>query len=187
MIRQHGPETRWTISLLQIFPDDQVLEIGCGAGRGLELVAIRLRDGHVTGLDLSPVMVRRAQRRNASALKDGRVAVRAGDVSNLPFPDRRFDKVFSIHSLYFWPDPGRAVREIGRVIKPGGRLAITVSPGKVGEPPDAGFLRHVEGDVLPSMEQAGFTQVAMETGPDSRQYRSVALTGVMRDMPLPHG
>jgi ubiquinone/menaquinone biosynthesis C-methylase UbiE len=182
MVRQHGPETRWTISLLHIAPNDQVLEIGCGAGRGLELVVPLLPEVQVTGIDLSAAMVRRARRRNGPALKTGHVSVRQGDVARLPFPERRFDNIFSIHSLYFWTDPEKAVQELSRVIKSGGRLAITVSPGKVGEPSDPGFLRRMEDEVLPEMERAGFTQVRVETGPDSGQYRTIALTGLQRDM-----
>jgi len=58
MVRQHGPETLWTVSLLGIEREDRVLEIGFGAGRAIELVAERAVDGHVAGVDLSRAMVR---------------------------------------------------------------------------------------------------------------------------------
>ena len=177
MLRQHVVETQWTVSLLELAPADRVLEIGCGAGRAVELIAQRVPDGHVTGVDLSRQMVRAAVRRNARAIKAGRATVRQGDVMGLPFADRQFDKILSIHSLYFWPDHQRAMAELARVLKPGGRLALTFSTGKVGAT-DAGYRGSVEDRILPSMKQAGFTAASIVEGPVSRRFKIVAVVGV---------
>ena len=101
MAWQHLPETRWTVSLLDITPTDRVLDIGCGAGRAIELVAARVPDGHVSGIDRSHAMVRAAARRNARVIRMGRAEVQRGNVADLPYADRHFDKVLSIHTLYF--------------------------------------------------------------------------------------
>jgi SAM-dependent methyltransferase len=178
MARQHAPETRWTIALLDLAPTDRVLDIGCGAGRAIVLIAARTPHGHVCGVDLSGAMVRASSRRNAAAIAAGRVAVQQGDVAALPFVDQSFDKVTSIHTLYFWADPERALAEIGRVLKPGGQLALTLSPGKVGAADDAGYRAMVEGCLLPSMHREGFTTAGIDRGPDSRQYRTIAVIGV---------
>jgi ubiquinone/menaquinone biosynthesis C-methylase UbiE len=98
-------------------------------------------------------------------------------VASLPFPDRQFDKVLSIHSAYFWPDLERAMAEIGRVLAPGGLVVLALSPGKIGEPVDAGFQAMVERQAIPSLELAGFSGVTSVQGPDSRQYRTVAIFG----------
>ncbi len=58
MARQHAPETRWTIGLLDLAPADRVLDIGCGAGRAIDLIAARTPRGHVSGVDVSGAMVR---------------------------------------------------------------------------------------------------------------------------------
>ncbi len=179
MARQHAPETLWTISLLDVAPTDHVLEIGCGAGRAIEFIAARAPEGHVTGLDLSRAMVRAAGRHNAQAIEAGRVAIRLGDVARLPYVDRQFDKILSIHTLYFWPDPARAVAELARVLKPGGLLALTFSSGKVGAPEGAGVQAVVRDRVIPAMEQVGFTMVRVERGPDSRRYKTLAVIGMM--------
>jgi SAM-dependent methyltransferase len=178
MARQHTPETLWTIALLDLEPTDRVLDIGCGAGRAIALIAARTLHGHVSGIDLSGAMVRSSSRRNAAIAAAGRVDVQQGDVAALPFADQSFDKVVSIHTLYFWADPVRAVAEIGRVLKPGGQLTLTLSPGKVGAADDAGYRAMVEGCLLPSMKREGFTTAAIERGPDSRQYRTIAVIGV---------
>ena len=60
MAWQHLPETLWTVSVLDVARTDRVLDIGCGAGRAIELVAARVPDGHVCGIDLSHAMVRAA-------------------------------------------------------------------------------------------------------------------------------
>src|SRR5690242_8602191 len=78
MARQHAPETGWTRDLLAIRPGDTVLEVGCGAGRGLGLVAERAARGRVVGLDLSATMVAAAGRRNRALLRSGRLALLRG-------------------------------------------------------------------------------------------------------------
>jgi ubiquinone/menaquinone biosynthesis C-methylase UbiE len=83
MVRQHTPETTWTISLLDLKPEDQILELGFGAGRAIELVAAQAANGHVSGIDLSQEMVRAASRRNAQTIKAGRVALCHGDVTTV--------------------------------------------------------------------------------------------------------
>ncbi len=178
MVRQHVPETLWTVSLLGIEREDRVLEIGFGAGQAVELVAARATDGHVAGIDLSRTMVRAATRRNRRAVAAGHVALRQNDVAALPYADGQFDKVLSIHTLYFWPDPERALAEIFRVLRPGGRVALTLSPGKVGEAEGAGYRARVDERIIPAMERIGFSTVRVEQGPDSRQYRTVAVFGV---------
>jgi len=101
MVRQHVPETTWTISLLDLKPENHILEVGFGAGRAIELVATQVANAHVSGIDLSQEMVRAATRHNAKAIKAGQVTLRHGDVTTLPFADSQFDKVFSIQTLYF--------------------------------------------------------------------------------------
>jgi ubiquinone/menaquinone biosynthesis C-methylase UbiE len=181
MVRQHGPETAWTLRLLEIEPTDTVLEVGFGAGQGIKLAAEQARHGRVMGIDLSEMMVWVATRRNAQAVKAGRVALAQGAITALPFADQSFDKIMTIHTFYFWPEPIRALSELSRVLKPGGRLIITLSTGKInarGEvevwPP---FQAALQEQVMPGMRREGFQIVRLEPGPTSRQYTSVAVIG----------
>lgn len=178
MVRQHEPETLWTLSLLEIRQVDSVLEIGFGAGRAIELIAEQVTKGHVAGIDLSGAMVQAASRHNAHAVRSGQVTLQQGDVTSLPFADQHFDKIMSIHSLYFWPDPVRAITEIKRVLKPGGQLALTLSPGIVGAEADASYQTMVNEHVLPAMKHLGFASAYVKTGPNSRHYQTVAVMGV---------
>lgn len=181
MVRQHRPETVWTLDLLDIQPADTVLEVGFGAGQGIKLAAEKASEGRVMGIDLSEAMVRVAIRRNARAAKAGRVTLLQGNITALPFEDQQFDKIMTIHTVYFWPEPSRALSELCRVLKPGGRLVITLSTGKMnagGEvevwPP---FQSILEEQVMPGMQREGLKIVRLQRGPNSRQYTSVAAIG----------
>lgn len=186
MARQHVPETQWTLALLTIQPTDDVLEIGFGAGKAIELAAAQASNGHVSGIDLSHAMLQSASRRNAQAIKAGRVTLRYGDVAALPFADKQFDKILSIHTFYFWSDHERALSEIFRVLKPRGTVALTISTGKVGDSKEgdeqAAWLGQyqviLEEQVLPTMSKLGFSNVRLERGPDSREFKTVAVVGV---------
>ena len=181
MVRQHRPETAWTLNLLEIQPTDTVLEVGCGAGQAIKLAAEKAGDGRVIGIDLSEVMVRIATRRNAQAVKAGRVALSQGNMTALPFEDQHFDKIMTIHTFYFWSEPSQVLRELYRVLKSSGRVVITLSTGKInarGEvevwPPLQSALQE---QVMPGMQREGFRSVRLERGPNSRQYTSVAVIG----------
>ncbi len=178
MAYQHRPETDWTISLLEIKPTDSILEIGFGTGRAIELMAAQATNGYIAGIDLSHAMLHAASHRNAQAIKAGQVELKYGDVAALPFRDQQFDKLLSIHSLYFWPERADIMTELARVLKPGGMLALTLTPGKVDMPADAFYHLMIEEQVVPAMQRLGFSSSYVKQGPHSRQYRSVAVVGI---------
>ncbi len=124
MAKQHQPEMLWTIDVLDVQPADHILEIGFGPGIAVEEAARRASNGFVAGIDFSQTMVAAALKRN----RGSNVDLRLGDAAQLPFADNAFNKVFSIHSIYFWPDPVAVLAEIHRVLKPDGRLVLTVLP-----------------------------------------------------------
>jgi ubiquinone/menaquinone biosynthesis C-methylase UbiE len=118
------PANVWAISLADVRPSDRVLEIGFGPGVAIRQLARLAPDGHVCGVDFSPEMVRQARKLNAAFVAAGRVDLREGDATTLPFEDKTFDKVLAVNVIYFWPEPLPSLDEIRRVLKPGGRLVL---------------------------------------------------------------
>jgi ubiquinone/menaquinone biosynthesis C-methylase UbiE len=112
------------LELLELQPADHVLEIGFGHGRTIAKAAARVPNGLVAGVDPSEGMMRMARRHNQNLIAAGRVELRQGDTGKLPYPAGHFDKVYSVHTLYFWTQPAEGLREIARVMKPGARLLV---------------------------------------------------------------
>jgi SAM-dependent methyltransferase len=88
------------------------------------MLAERATNGLVAGVDPSPTMIAQAGARNRTPLRSGRVELKVGSVSAIPYPDASFDKVCSVNNIYFWPSRGDDLREIRRVMKEGGTLAL---------------------------------------------------------------
>lgn len=124
MARTNRKVAAWAIDLLEVQPGDSVLEVGFGPGVAIQLLANAVSSGHVVGVDSSEEMVEQAMARNARAIESGRVDLRRGSVEKLPFEDESFDKVLSINSMQVWPDAVAGLREIRRVMKAGGRIAL---------------------------------------------------------------
>lgn len=112
----------WFIDLLNVWSHERVLEVGFGPG--VSIAALSAKAAHVAGVDISDVMLEQARARNAQAIAAGRVELHQGSADRLPFADNSFDKALSINSIPIWPDPAAGLREIYRVLKPRGRLAL---------------------------------------------------------------
>jgi ubiquinone/menaquinone biosynthesis C-methylase UbiE len=104
-----------------VAPGQSVLDVACGTGIVARTAADRLAgDGRVVGVDLNRNMLAVAARKGHG------IEWREGDAQDLPFEDDRFDVVLCQSGLMFFPDPTRALREMGRVSKPGGVVAVQV-------------------------------------------------------------
>jgi len=124
MARETWNENMRAMDALGIAQTDQVIDIGCGHGRSLMEIAARAPRGRSVGIDPSKLMVEIAAKRNRTLIEAGRIDVVLSGVEALPFPDAMFDKALCVHVLYFWKNIDMSLREIVRVLKPGGRLAL---------------------------------------------------------------
>ena len=124
MARETVTVNETALELLEPQSADHVLEVGFGHGATIARAAAAVSRGFVAGVDPSPEMCRMAARRNRQAVASGSVELRQASVEALPFLDASFDKVLSVHTLYFWPDLFRAFAEVQRALKPGGRLVV---------------------------------------------------------------
>jgi SAM-dependent methyltransferase len=152
--------SRWVVSLLEVQPADRVLEIGFGPGLAIAALA-RAGAGQVYGADHSGVMVRAAARRNAAAIRAGRVTlVRASADQLPPALDGPFDAILAVNALAFWPAPAERLAGLRRRLAPGGRVAIASQPRCPGATADTS--RDAARQIGELLTEAGFTQLSAQ-------------------------
>ena len=150
----------WTLDLLDIRPEDRVLELGFGPGLGMQGAAGRAHRGEVFGVDHSAVMLRQASKRNAAAIAEERVKLHLASVDALPDFPVKFDKIFGVNVHMFWSDAAAVIAELLLLLQPEGTLALTFQPRKPGAT-SADTAR--AGEKLAALFQsAGFARVRSE-------------------------
>lgn len=177
MLHQHAIETDWTVEGLDISPRERVLEVGFGPGRGLSLALQKANSGRVIGVDISPAMLGAARRLNRAAIESGRLNLEGGDAAALPFRKESFDKIFSIHTSYFWPRPEVILQEFFQLLVPGGRAVITFAAAKqraTGEWDDLDVRAAAE-RLVESFSSDARLSAKLEHGPTARGYGNVGL------------
>lgn len=124
MARETWAQNQRAIEALAVKNEDRVLDVGCGPGRSIGALAALAPAGEIVGADPSELMAEIAVKRNRALVKNGRARIVIASTAHLPFEDGVFDKALCVHVLYFWNDLEAAFREIARVMKPSGRLAL---------------------------------------------------------------
>jgi len=150
----------WTISLLDVKPHDRLLEVGFGPGIAIQLLSRIAVDGFVAGCDHSEVMLRQASKRNAKAIRDGKVMLRLGSASDLPAFEKSFDKIFTINSIHFWTDPIDCLRGLRTLLRPGGLIAVTIQP-RSRSATDA-TTQLIGEEVVTNLQKAGFSHCRLD-------------------------
>lgn len=158
MNRSHAAVTNWALDHVTFEPGWQVLDIGCGGGATMARIAARQaaraasagaegaadvpRTGRVVGVDYSPTSCAQSRAFNAQAIGRGEMDVVEGSVEQLPFADGAFDAATTVESFYFWPSPGDNLREVARVLRPGGQFLLVADVYRH-EGLDAGTLANI--------------------------------------------
>lgn len=128
LIQGNAARNRFLVEYAGVGPGDSVLDIGCGPGSSL-LEAVRAKADYVAGVDPSPSMVKRAANRVPEA------DVREGSAESIPFDDEEFTAVWAIAAYHHWADPGAGLKEMLRVLRPGGAFYVVereLKPGTTG-------------------------------------------------------
>ncbi len=162
--------------LAELQPGQWVLDLGSGAGFDALLAARKVGlGGRVIGVDMTDAMIQKARNNAAKAGLDN-VEFRMGDIESLPVEDGQFDVVLSNCVLNLCLDKDRALREIHRALKPGGKLAVSDMAWTI-EPPESvrRDLNAVVGciggalvldDYLRRLELAGLREIQIERHPE---------------------
>jgi ubiquinone/menaquinone biosynthesis C-methylase UbiE len=153
--------SRWAVELLEVHPTDRVIELGCGPGVAVAALADRATRGLVVGVDHSEVVISQARRRNADAIRHGRVRLIHAPVERLQVTDGPFDAALAVNTVGMWPEPTTQLREIGRQLRPGGRIALVSQPRCPGA--TAATSAAAADRLAAQLLEAGFEDVCVKT------------------------
>ena len=176
MNSSHSKVTDWGLGQVTIKEHHRILDVGCGGGRTVSKLAAIATQGKVHGVDYSEESVAATKRTNARWIESGSVQVHHGSVSQLPFPDGMFDLVTAVETHIWWPSLPTDMREIFRILKPGGQLIIIAEVYKGANTTVAKLAEKYasqSGMKLLSVEEhrelfanAGYSDVRITTEPD---------------------
>lgn len=169
-----------TLALMDVKPEHRVLEIGFGGGSALSHLVDSAGSGAIAGVDISPEMVRRAESKFSSEIRSGRLQVQVGDISKLPFADALFDRVFTINTIYFWPNTLGGLRELYRVLRKDGRATISIRSKNKMEKQSVtnyGFRLFSADELAVLMAQSGFREIRVDHRDQDKWYDQVIVVG----------
>lgn len=167
MNKSHGPLRDFGLSQISWRPHMRILDVGCGGGATIREMLELSKDSVIDGVDYSEVSVAQSRELNRDYLEN-RCHICQGDAAELPFMENTYDLVTAVETIYFWPDPEKALSEILRVLKPSGIFAVLnegSDPDQCDWPAIDGFLRIYRPEELKSlMEEAGFEEIKIYHG-----------------------
>jgi len=175
MNKSHSTVTDWGLGHVSVGPQFTILDIGCGGGRTVGKLAALATQGKVHGVDHSEESVRVSRKINAAMIAEGRVEIAQASVSELPFADGTFDLITAVETHFWWPNIADDLRELFRVTRPGGQLAIIAEVYK-GAPalvsrlvekaaPQSGIRMLTPDEHRDLLAAAGYSEIQIETLP----------------------
>lgn len=151
--------------VLKLQPEDELAEVACGGGHFLKKYASHTR--YVAGLDLSDVQVKLAKRNLKDRIKAGTAEIVPGDASKLPWADNRYSAVTVMGSIMGFPEPLEALKEMRRVLRPGGRAVLSIEYNAEDGKDYSDYINKygmwlwTEEDVIKMMQEAGFSEISI--------------------------
>ena len=173
MNEHHSAVTDWALGFLDIRENSRALDIGCGGGATLAKLASKISTGSVMGVDYSEVSVKASSSFNRAHIESGKMELIWASVEKLPFEEGSFDRIITVESFYFWPDPQENLREVYRVLDRGGIFLIVADINGDAElsAEDRDNIRKYDlynpgiAELRQLLENAGFTAVEIHTEP----------------------
>jgi SAM-dependent methyltransferase len=124
MEKTHWDITRQLIDLMNVQPDDDVADLGCGVGWATRVLAEKASRGVVVGIDLSDVMIQQAIQEYRNPANSIYVLA---DAAHIPCPDKMFNSLLSVESIYYYPNLEGAFQEVHRILKPSGKAHFLIN------------------------------------------------------------
>ncbi len=162
--KRHEALPEWVLAQLDINPDANVLDVGCGGGANVARLLKRCPDGKVTGMDRSALALDMAHDYNYPDVVDKRCHIIGGNINQLQAAKDLFDLVTAFETIYFWPVIEEGLAEVFRVLKPGGTCVIANEMD--GQDPIHRKMEHAVGmliytidEITEALKRAGFTDI----------------------------
>jgi len=168
--------------ILDLQPEDDLLDVACGSGHFLKKYASHVRG--IAGLDLSEVMIKIANRKNRKRIQAGTAEFVQGDASELPWRDNRFSVTTSMGSFMAFPKPLESIKEMYRVLHPGGRVVFSIEWNAEDGMDHSkkikkwGIQLLSEDDVRTMMKEAGFSDISFNYSKDFGIAKMMIVRGV---------
>jgi ubiquinone/menaquinone biosynthesis C-methylase UbiE len=165
--RMNNPINSLAFEVLNVNPDDLVLEVGFGGGDLMARMARTVNHGHISGVDFSRDAVEHCSKRFAKEIQAGMMDLHCASAEELPFEAETFTKACAVNAIYFWPDPLVVLSHIHRVLKKGGVFAVCFTPRVFMENRQVmkhGFILYDTDQVGTLLTMAGFRDVQIMTG-----------------------
>mgnify|MGYP002266731933 CR=1 FL=1 len=156
------------LHLLQVQPDDRILEVGFGGGDLLTRMAKEIDEGLITGIDFSSDIIEIGKKRFQALLDTGKLEIHHADAGSLSFDANSFNKVCTVNTIYFWPDVERVLQELLRVLHSKGLIIISLSTREAMDNIEIitrhGFNKYGAEEVKQLLGSAGFINVRVIFG-----------------------
>ncbi|MCR5822551.1 MAG: class I SAM-dependent methyltransferase [Bacteroidales bacterium] len=177
----HARMAEWGLSHITLAYDANALDVGCGGGANVARLLNRCPKGTVTGIDYSPVSVKKSTEVNAAAIAAGRCKVLEGSAVALPFEADSFDLVTAFETVYFWPEIEKCFVRVHRTLKDGGHfLIVNEDDGLTGnnekwEKLIEGMHTYTPDELRTHLANAGFRDITVH-GNDQNHWLAVVST-----------
>jgi ubiquinone/menaquinone biosynthesis C-methylase UbiE len=180
MARETSAFNREVLDTIALVDGEHGLEIGFGHGTTLRDAAMRAPGARLAGIDIATDAERIAAHRCRDLIDGGRVELRTGDAATLPWSDGTFDAVYSVHAIYFWPDPAVQLAEARRVLKRGGRFVLGMrerTDAVVARFPATVYRFYSADQLVELLRSAGFRAPEVRHATGGEELRIVSVRG----------
>lgn len=165
MNRGHAPLADWGIKQLGDTEPSAILDIGCGGGLHLHKLLKRHPHAEGTGIDISPLSVKKAMKTNRQWIESGRCSIRLANVTDIPFSEKKFDLITAFETIYFWPGLEACFAQVAKVLREGGTFLI-VNETNGEDPIGRKFEKLIDrmtvytgGEIETALRGAGFSDI----------------------------
>ncbi len=114
----------WALDIIEVKPDDSILEIGCGVGILAELISEKLSTGSISAIDRSAPFISKAIKRNEKYIDEGKAQFIQSEFLKSAFTSHSFDKIVAFNVNFFWKDAEKELAMIKKYLKPNGKLYV---------------------------------------------------------------